>query len=72
MAVIVDATVIRRREIPNKNIEFQILDPVSQFPDMKDIWPGSNRDERVRRHLTLPKRLAPDANNDVFTLLLLL
>jgi hypothetical protein len=39
--VIVDATVIRGRDIPNKNIEFQILDPASQFPDMKNIWPGS-------------------------------
>jgi hypothetical protein len=41
MTAILDATVCRGSGVANKNIKFQLTHLVWQFPDIKNIYPGS-------------------------------
>jgi hypothetical protein len=41
MTVIIEGTIIKGCGVANKNIKFQMPHLVWQFPDIKDIYPGS-------------------------------
>jgi hypothetical protein len=41
MPTVIDGTIIRGAGVATKNIKFQLAHLVWQFPDIKEIYPGS-------------------------------